>query len=372
MAVSLVPPAGAALAADGTLTLSVASDADAWHATNVSGRVFGAQQVDDEVLTGLTWCTLALRSTSSDATYAGLTSVGAAAGSPLRGYRALLIDNDQQGIVQVSPPEEDLSEPASETSMYVMLNKVTEGPVDVAVTSGNTAKCTVVNATLTLLPADVYVPVAVGLRAVDNWIDDGTVSYTITVTADYALADVHVSYAVAARTLNDDVAGLAVERTALVVNETGTTDATCVRLTSEPVASVSVRVRSSNATVFTVQQAGAAVSVSELAFGASSWNTCVPFTVRGQRDALRGDQVASVLLTTSTGDAKYAAVSRSDVRVTNLDVYWPTFTRMLPTLLSQVGRNASLVCGTCACVRAGVRACWRACVRVRASVGTFP
>ncbi|MEM8679178.1 MAG: Calx-beta domain-containing protein, partial [Planctomycetota bacterium] len=198
------------------------------------------------------------------------------------------------------------SEPLSEVELPILSNDASEGTVDLS--------------NVSFLPSNWDVPQVITVTGVNDDVDDDDVSFGIRVGApvsdDAAFADLP------SQTLNfvnvdDDQAGLIVTPTAgLITGEDPTgpmpTDEVTVRLASEPVATVTVNISSSD-------DSEGAVSPTVLSFDASNWDQFQTVTVSGVDDTQPdGDIGYDVILATTSSDPKYAALSTS-VDAVNVD-----------------------------------------------------
>jgi len=171
---------------------------------------------------------------------------------------------------------------------------------------------------LTFTPADWDRPQAVIVTGVDDPVDDGDVPYLIVTGAaaspDSAYQGLDPAD-VAVTNLDDDTAGIAIDpRSGLTTTESGGTAEFSVSLTSQPSASVSLGVSSSDPTEGIVAPAS-------LTFTPSDWDVAQTVTVTGVDDGIADGPVGYAVVTapaTST-DPAYAGLDPPNVSVVNTD-----------------------------------------------------
>ena len=158
----------------------------------------------------------------------------------------------------------------------------------------------------------------VTVTGVDDALDDGDVAYTI-LTAAATSADViynGINAAdVAVTNTDNDGSGITVSPIAgLTTTEAGGTATFTVVLTSQPTASVTIGLSSSNTAEGTV--APASVTFTNL-----NWNVAQTVTVTGVDDPLDDGNVAYSIVTAAatSADAIYNGFNANDVAVTNTD-----------------------------------------------------
>ena len=158
----------------------------------------------------------------------------------------------------------------------------------------------------------------VTITGVDDSIVDGTVPYTIVTGAatstdpaynGLAVADVSVS------TSDNDSAGVIVTPTSgLVTTEAGGSATFTIALTTQPTASVTIALSSSDLTEGTVSPAS-------VTFTSVDWNVAQTVTVTGVDDALVDGTVAYTIVTgaASSTDPAYSGMAVADVSVSTTD-----------------------------------------------------
>jgi hypothetical protein len=159
------------------------------------------------------------------------------------------VDNDKAGIT-VGPAAGNTTEAGGTTTFSVVLDSQPTADVTIPMSSSNTNEGTVMAAALVFTTVNWAAPQTVTVRGVNDNVADGNQPYRIILSAamggDYAgidPPDVNVT------NVDDDSPGFIVTPTqGLVTTENGGTDTFTVRLTSEPIANVTVVVHSSDVT----------------------------------------------------------------------------------------------------------------------------
>src|SRR5262249_38705017 len=153
---------------------------------------------------------------------------------------------------------------------------------------------------------------------VDDLAVDGNIAYTI-VTAPAVGADPHYNGLdasdVSVTNLDNDTAGITVNpTTGLVTTGSSGTATFTVVLNSQPTASVTIGLYSSDTTEGTV-------SPSSLVFDAGNWNVPQTVTVTGVDDFVVDGDIAYTIVTAPavSADPNYNGLNPADVSVTNRD-----------------------------------------------------
>ena len=188
-------------------------------------------------------------------------------------------------------------------------------PVTINLVSGTPVEGTTPASNLTFTPANWNTAQTVTVTGVDDAVDDGNATYTITATASSSDS----TYDNLSATINlinedDDVSGLSITSGAAPeTTESGDTVTYAVALTSEPTANITIPVAS-------LDTSEGLVAPASLSFTAANWNTPQEVTVAGVNDfVVDGDQPYQVRFGAPTGDAKYSALPAQDVNLLNLD-----------------------------------------------------
>jgi hypothetical protein len=228
------------------------------------------------------------------------------------------LDNDSPGI-RVVPASGLVTTEAGGTAQFtIVLLSQPLANVTVSLSSSNTGEGTVSPASVTFTPLDWSSPQTVTVTGVDDAIADGDQPYQIVTAPATSLdpryggldgADASVT------NLDNDTAGVIVAPTSgLVTSESGTTDTFTIVLRSQPTASVTIPLASSNL-------AEGTITPTSVTFSAANWNAPQTVTVHGVDDsAVDGNQTYLVFTNAAiSADAKYAGLDAADVGVTNLD-----------------------------------------------------
>ncbi|MBK8170353.1 MAG: hypothetical protein IPK60_08395 [Sandaracinaceae bacterium] len=266
--------------------------------------------VDDLIADGnVVYSVVTAAVTSGDTTYNGVNPTDVTLSN---------IDNDMAGVV-VAPTSGLVTTEAGGTATFtVVLTSQPTANVVVSLSSSNAAEGTVAPSATTFTSANWNVAQTVTVTGVNDFVVDGTVAYTIVtsnagssdaVYNNLVVADVSVS------NTDNDTAGISVTPTAgLVTSEAGGTASFTVVLSSQPTASVTINMTSSNA-------AEGTVSPASLVFTTANWNAARTVTVTGVNDSVADGNIAYTIVTAAavSTDANYSARNPSDVSVTNND-----------------------------------------------------
>jgi ribosomal protein L9 len=143
-------------------------------------------------------------------------------------------------------------------------------------------------------------------------VDDGDQTVTIThaASSDDSSYDTLNDKGVEVTVTDDDSAGVSLSKSNLAVSEIGSTGTYEVMLTSQPTATVTIAVTSSNVGEATVEPA-------TLTFTASNWDTPQTVTVTGVDDDVDdGDIQVTISHNASSADSAYDSIIIADVTVT--------------------------------------------------------
>jgi hypothetical protein len=221
-------------------------------------------------------------------------------------------DDDTAGLV-ASPSSGLVTTEAGGTATFQLsLASQPTGTVTVSLASTDTGEGTVAPPSVTFTTGNWNVAQQVTVTGVDDAAVDGIVAYSITLTAagaDYAGRTGTVSVS----NSDNDAAGLiATPSAGLNTTEAGGTATLQLRLASQPTASVTVNVLTSDPTEGTASPAS-------VTFTTSNWNVDQPVTVAGVDDAVDdGDVGYAVQLSAASGDASYQGRTGS-ISATNAD-----------------------------------------------------
>ncbi|HNN73594.1 MAG: DUF1554 domain-containing protein [Leptospirales bacterium] len=262
--------------------------------------------------------------TSTDLNYNGITPTdynGGAAG------QVTIRNADINGatkIVRCDSNSLTTTEAGGTALMFYTLTQAPSANVDIPFSSTDTTEFTVSPATLTFTPANWNTCRQVTLTGVDDAVDDGNQTRTLTIGAatsgDAAfngidLADPNV-------TNNDnDTAGYTVSAISGNTTEAGGTATFTIRLNSKPTNNVTVNLSSSNVAEGTVSPASVTFDATVGAcMGGGDWCTNQTVTVTGVNDTAKDGNIGySIITAQSTADPVYSLINPADVAVTNVD-----------------------------------------------------
>jgi len=271
----------------------------------------------DDALNDNDQATLVLLTVSgtTDATYAALNPNDV----------SILTQDDDQAGVAVSAPSITTTEtttPGVSTVTFTMqlLSEPTAN-VTIPMSSSNTAEGTVSPASLTFTSTTWNIPQTVTVTPVDDFAVDGTVSYTIVLSAITGSSE-STGYAgldpqdISASNNDNDAAAFTLSATTATTAEGATAVGIDVVLTSQPSTNVEV-------TVTGLDTTEGSLSATTLTFtpsGAGAWNVAQTLTITGVNDALDdGDQDYTLTLTPTSSDTTYNGLSAQTISVTNGD-----------------------------------------------------
>ena len=122
---------------------------------------------------------------------------------------------------------------------------------------------------------------------------------------------------VAVSNYDDETAGFIVSATSGSTSESGDNATFTVRLTSSPMSSVNLTLKSLNTDEGRIDNVTSDKTVS---FSSNNWSSEEVITVTGQDDLLRdGNQPYTIEITSSSADYNYSGLNPPDVKLTNMD-----------------------------------------------------
>ena len=290
--------------------------------------------VDDEVQDGsVSYSILTGAPVSDDRDYSALSAAA------VPDVSVTNMDNDTAGVTVSPTTGLTTTEAGGKATFSVKLNIQPTANVAISLSSTKTSEGTVSPSSVLFTPQSWSTAQVVTVTGVDDSIADGDQNYTI-LTAPAVSSDANYNGLDAADVLvsntDNDVAGVVVSPTSgLITSESGSTATFTVRLSSQPLANVSIALSSSNTSEGTVRPAS-------LLFTPQDWSTAHLVTVTGVDDDIADGPQAYTILTAPavSGDANYSGADASDVSVSNTD----NDTRKLLLALSghQVAEGQSL------------------------------
>lgn len=274
-----------------------------------AGQTVTVTGVDDDVADGPQPYLVQLgAATSSDPGYSGLDWP--------EDVKMTNVDDDSAGIL-VSAAAGSTSEAGGTTTFSVVLTSRPSDDVTIPISSSNKAEGTLTQSQLVFTSSSWNTAQVVTVHGENDKIADGPQTYTIVLglskSNDKAYDKLDPDD-VTVVNVDDDVAGITVSAASGPTGEDGTTATFTVVLNSQPTASVSIPVTSSNA------NEGVA-DVMQLDFTTGNWSTPQTVTVTGVDDkVVDGTQSYKIKLGKPTSnDAAYASIDPDDVSLTNLD-----------------------------------------------------
>ncbi len=266
--------------------------------------------VDDSVVDGdIGYNILTNPAVSGDAGYSGLNGIDAAVTN---------LDDDQIGIT-VGPISGNTTEAGLGTATFtVVLASQPSADVTLALTTSDGSEGTVVPASMTFTVANFATPQVATVTGANDDLDDGDIAYTI-FTGPATSTDTGYSgfdaNDVAVINEDDDTAGFAFGAPSGTTTEAGGTATFTVALTSEPTASVTIGLSSSD------PSEGALPQGSNVIFSNTNWNIPQTVTVTGVDDSVDDGDIVYRILTAPaiSGDIGYSGLNPADPALTNTD-----------------------------------------------------
>ncbi len=279
---------------------SVALDANNW----ARGVAVAVAALNDAIDDDAQACGVQTIVSSVDKNYAGIAAADVAV--------TVEDDSDTAGII-VSSTDLTVSEPSESATFTVTLTSEPIAPVTINLTSSDSSECSAPTAVV-LNATNWANGIAVLVSAVNDDVADGTLPCTLQTSATssdsgyngMALADVEVAVR------DEDLAGIALDRTALTLTEPSGVAFFTITLNSEPTAPVIVDLVSSDASECTLP---AAVTLDKLTWRAG---VAVALTVVND-DVMDGSQACTVQTTVNSADLNYHNQGLADVTATVLD-----------------------------------------------------
>ena len=267
------------------------------------GRQVTVTGVNDDFIDGAQSCVITTSATSSDTNYNAI-----AVADP-----TVTVQDDDYAEVLLNAVTPTVIEPSSSTVMVLKLTSRPTAPVTVTLQSADPDECSV-PAQVVLNSTNWKTGVGTNVSAVDDDIDDDNRTCRITSAVRSSDSDYNaLAVNLFSLTVQDnDTAGTVVSPAVLNVSEPDSSATFTVTLTSEPTATVTVNLFSSD---LSECRAPATVTIAP-----AQWRTGVAIPVTAVDDAIK-DNARPCLLqtTTSSSDAKYNALAIADVNLTVAD-----------------------------------------------------
>ncbi len=295
-----------ALSSDSDSTLSTSSIVFTTSNWNVP-QTITVTAVDDAIAEGSHASTISHVATSIDGNYDGVA---------ISSVTSTITDNDTAGFT-VSAISGNTTEAGGTATFTVVLTSQPTALVTTTVHSSDTTEGLVNTSTLVFSTSDWNISRTVTVTGVDDALDDGDISYSIILDTasstdeNYSILnpdDVSLS------NTNNDSLGITVSAISGNTTEAGGAATFSVVLGSEPSASVSIPLASSNSDEGTL-------STSSIVFSTSTWNIPRTVTVTGVDDSIDDGNIAFTILTSASvsDDVSYNNINPNNVSVTNED-----------------------------------------------------
>eukprot|EP01029_Cantina_marsupialis_P026909 TRINITY_DN737_c0_g1_i3.p1 TRINITY_DN737_c0_g1~~TRINITY_DN737_c0_g1_i3.p1 ORF type:complete len:2244 (+),score=214.02 TRINITY_DN737_c0_g1_i3:8645-15376(+) len=232
-----------------------------------------------------------------------------------------VITTDDDANFTLSKTATFVAEAGTTDEFTVVLNGAPSSNVVLSVVSGDTSEATADQSTLTFTSGNWDSPQTVTITGVDDNLDDGDQSSTITLNVVDGSSDAAFATAadqtVTCSTIDDDVSGFTLAETegGTEVSESGTTDTYMVVLDAQPVSNVVLNVVSGDTGEATLDKAS-------LTFTSANWSTPQTVTVTGVDDNLiDGNQNTTITISINDGssDDTFDALLDMTVDVTTSD-----------------------------------------------------
>ena len=210
------------------------------------------------------------------------------------------------------------SEAGGAANFTVVLRSMPTANVTLTMESSNIREGTVSPSVVTFTPQNWNIPKTVTMTGVDDSVDDGDVSYSVTTSVTGADPSYNnlVAPSIDLVNVNNDVSALVVTPTnGLVTSEAGGTATFTVVLSSQPTADVTLSLISSN------RREGRVITPASETFTAANWNQARIVIVKGVDDNVTDGNTAYFVAVkvSSSGDPKYSALGELRVNAINLD-----------------------------------------------------
>jgi len=245
--------------------------------------------------------------TSADGNYSGLNPTDVSATNT---------DNDTSGFT-VSAISADTTEAGGTATFTVVLTVQPSADVSFALATNDATEGTASPASLTFTSLDWDTPQLVTVTGINYDIDDGDIAYSIVTevatSADLAYNGLNPGD-VSVTNSDNDTFGFSVSAISGNTTEAGGTATYTVVLNTEPTATVTTGITSSDTGEGTVSPAS-------LEFTALDWATPQTVTVTGVNDDIDDGDIAYTLVNAAatSADGNYSGLNPADVSATNID-----------------------------------------------------
>lgn len=222
------------------------------------------------------------------------------------------------GVTVSAPSSGNTTEAAGTVSFTVVLNSAPAATVTIPVSSSDTSEGSVSPPSLVFTPSNWNTPQTVTVTGVDDLMDDDPIAYSVvlgpTSSGDSAYDGLDAAD-VALVNADNDTAGITVSPpSSTTTSEAGGSASFTVRLNSQPTATVTINLSSSDTSEGSVDPFG-------LIFTAANWNTPQTVTVTGVDDALYDGTIpySVVIAAAISSDGKYNGLNPADLSFSSSD-----------------------------------------------------
>ena len=225
-------------------------------------------------------------------------------------------DNDTANII-VSSITGSTSESGAAATFTIVLTSEPTANVVIAVSSSDTTEGAVSLPQLTFTPSNWNAPQTITITGVDDDVQDSDINYNVVLGAAVSTdpsyngiqkADINLA------NQDNDTANIIVSSISGSTTESGATATFTIVLTSEPTADVVIPVSSSDITE-------GSISVSEITFTPTNWNSTQTITITGLDDEVQDSDVNyNIVLGLSVStDPSYNGIQKADINLDNQD-----------------------------------------------------
>ena len=235
-------------------------------------------------------------------------------------------DNDTNGITIAQTGTNDGSgnllttEAGGSSTFTVVLDAKPSSNVTVSLSGNNDTENTLSTSSLTFTDTNWNTPQTVTITGVNDDIDDGNITTTLTATASntggYAGSETST---VTIKNTDDDTNGITIAQTGtndgsgnLLTTEAGGSSSFTVVLDAEPTSNVTVSTTGNDATENSL-------SADSLTFTSSNWNSAQTITVTGVDDDIVDGDITTTLAVTANNAGGYAGTESATTTVKNTD-----------------------------------------------------
>ena len=224
-------------------------------------------------------------------------------------------DVDLPAGISFSFNDESITEGNSTTCEFRLTSKP-RSDVTLEITSDEPTHIVISPSILTFTKTNWNTRAPIVISAIDDFIDNGDVSITVTAVASSSDKRYNgvKSVPFVVNVIDNDTAGIVYYSSASTVTEAGATVQLSCKLNSEPISDVTLNISSNKPDRLLI-------SSSTLTFTSSNWNTLQHVVLSANNDAfVNGDVTATVTLSTSSeGDSTYNELKSVTLPITIID-----------------------------------------------------